>query len=193
MAGVEVTYGVPMAHGSAVAGSRRGLVAACAATIAVLAVGTRPSAAAPEVPITLTNRNGALVVAGAGCGPNEPGMVPGPVQVDVTTWFEGKHEPSEPKVIGSATLTPQEGGTWEYPVRQPLGVVPSWATTSVVRATASCNWAISTGYDYEPVELHRTIGRPAAPSTPTVATPASSGTATAPAATPLPETAHFTG
>lgn len=190
MAGVEVTYGVPMAHGSAVVRSRRGLGAACAATIVVLAAGTRPSAAAPEAPITLTNRNGALVVAGARCGPNEPGMVPGPVQVDVTSWFEGKHEPSEPKVIGSATLTPQEDGTWEYPVQQPLGVVPSWATTAVVRATAYCNWAISTGYDYEPVELRRTIGRAASPTTTTEVT---SATAVAPAATPLPETAHFTG
>ena len=158
------------------------------------------SAAAPaRRTLSFTHAKGSLVVGGNDCGPNEPDA-PGGVRLTVTSFFEGPgHAPSERIVLVRSVQFDSNSYDWTYPVAQPFVAVPAWADAVVVRADAHCSQAIQDGYDYPTAELRQSIahrGLPPAPTTPVPATP----TAPAPGATPSPspatpvsDTATFTG
>ena len=177
---------------------RHGAARALAIGIGLAALLT-PASSAVAVPadlaLTFTHVDGSLRVGGNDCGPNEPNA-PGGVRLTVTSHFEGTgHAPSARVVLVQSATFDSNSLNWTYLVPQPFVAVPSWADAEVVVAKAHCFQAIQDGYDYPTAELRRPIRREGAPTTTTTsAAPVAPGTTPAPTpATPVSDTATFTG
>lgn len=129
-------------------------------------------------------------VKGSGCRASEPGQAASPVDVQVVRRYEGQGRVSPDESVASTLITPAADGSWSYAVPGgPLSVVPTWATTLVLHAEATCLEQIGPGFDYVPAEFRRALEPRPAPAS----TTQPQATPPATAAPPISGTAGFTG